>query len=202
MTAPGVFYPTDATSAEDRLAYYASQFPLVEVDATYYALPTPRLAELWRDRTPPDFTFDIKAHALMTGQPTETKRLPKAIREALPDELRAKPRLYGKGPAGRDRGRRLVGLRRRPSSRCARRASWARSCSSTPSGSSPATRAATPSSRPATASRAWTSRSSSATAPGSTRRTPSARSRFLEDHALPFVMVDEPQGFKSSVPLV
>jgi uncharacterized protein YecE (DUF72 family) len=77
MTAPGVFYPREATSAEDRLAYYASQFPLVEVDATCYALPTPRLAELWRDLTAPDFTFDIKAHALMTGQPTETKRLPR-----------------------------------------------------------------------------------------------------------------------------
>jgi uncharacterized protein YecE (DUF72 family) len=96
MTAPGVFYPADATSAEDRLSFYASQFPLVEVDATYYALPTTRMAELWRDRTPPDFTFDIKAHALMTGQPTETKRLPKVIRDAMPEEVRAKPRLYAR----------------------------------------------------------------------------------------------------------
>jgi uncharacterized protein YecE (DUF72 family) len=96
MTAAGVFYPAEATTAEERLAFYASQFPLVEVDATYYALPSTRLAELWRERTPPDFTFDVKAHALMTGQPTETKRLPKAIRDALPADLREKPRLYGK----------------------------------------------------------------------------------------------------------
>jgi uncharacterized protein YecE (DUF72 family) len=96
MIAPGVFYPDTAKSAEDRLQFYASQFPLVEVDATYYALPYPKLAELWRDRTPPGFTFNIKAHALMTGQPTETKRLPKVIREALPEDLRAKPRLYAK----------------------------------------------------------------------------------------------------------
>ena len=34
MTAPGVFYPPDATTAEDRLRYYAGQFPIVEVDAT------------------------------------------------------------------------------------------------------------------------------------------------------------------------
>ena len=40
MTAPGVFYPPDATTAEDRLVYYANQFPVVEVDATYYALPS------------------------------------------------------------------------------------------------------------------------------------------------------------------
>src|SRR6185436_16814490 len=89
MTASGVFYPVGADSAEERLAYYASSFPVVEVDATYYALPAERTAQLWADRTPPDFTFDIKAHALMTGQGTETKRLPKAIREALPEELQA-----------------------------------------------------------------------------------------------------------------
>ena len=94
MTASGVFYPVGADSAEERLAYYASSFPVVEVDATYYALPAERMAQLWADRTPPDFTFDIKAHALMTGQGTETKRLPKAIREALPEELQAKSRIY------------------------------------------------------------------------------------------------------------
>ena len=96
MTAGTVFYPKGADSAEGRLQYYASQFPLVEIDATYYALPNARTAELWRDRTPPDFVFDVKAHALMTGQPTETKRLPKSIREALPLELAGKPRLYAK----------------------------------------------------------------------------------------------------------
>ncbi len=78
MIAGNVFYPKGADTAEERLQYYASQFPLVEIDATYYALPVARVAELWRERTPPDFVFDVKAHALMTGQPTETKRLPKA----------------------------------------------------------------------------------------------------------------------------
>jgi uncharacterized protein YecE (DUF72 family) len=96
MTAPDVFYPPDAGTAEERLAYYAGQFPIVEVDATYYALPSARTSELWVRRTPPDFVFDVKAHALMTGQPTETRRLPKSIRDALPRELAARPRLYGK----------------------------------------------------------------------------------------------------------
>jgi uncharacterized protein YecE (DUF72 family) len=96
MTAAGVFYPTGADNAEERLAYYASSFPVVEVDATYYALPAERTAQLWAERTPPDFTFDIKAHALMTGQGTETKRLPKAIREALPPALQEKTRIYAK----------------------------------------------------------------------------------------------------------
>ena len=94
MTAACVFYPSGADNAEERLVYYASSFPVVEVDSTYYALPAERTAQLWAERTPPDFTFDIKAHALMTGQGTETRRLPKAIREALPEELQAKSRVY------------------------------------------------------------------------------------------------------------
>jgi uncharacterized protein YecE (DUF72 family) len=96
MTAPGVFYPPDAGTAEDRLVYYANQFPIVEVDATYYALPARRTAELWLERTPPDFTFDVKAHALMTGQPSEVKRLPKDLREALPAELLERKRVYAR----------------------------------------------------------------------------------------------------------
>jgi uncharacterized protein YecE (DUF72 family) len=96
MTAPGVFYPRGADGAEERLAYYAATFPIVEIDATYYALPSAKVAAAWVDRTPPDFIFDAKAHALMTGQPTETRRLPKDLRAALPPELAAKPRLYAK----------------------------------------------------------------------------------------------------------
>jgi uncharacterized protein YecE (DUF72 family) len=96
MTAPGVFYPPDATTAEDRLVYYANQFPIVEVDATYYALPARRQGELWLERTPPEFTFDIKAHALMTGQPSEVKRLPKDLREELPAEILDKKRVYAR----------------------------------------------------------------------------------------------------------
>jgi len=96
MTVPGVFYPPGANSAEERLRYYASQFPVVEVDATYYALPSKKTAEAWVERTPKDFVFDIKAHALMTGQPTEVARLPKAIRDELPSEQKEKKRIYRK----------------------------------------------------------------------------------------------------------
>ena len=96
MTAAGVFYPEGARTAEDRLKFYASQFSMVEVDATYYVLPSKRTAESWVERTPKDFVFDIKAHALMTGQPTEVSRLPKAIKEELPDELKEKKRIYRK----------------------------------------------------------------------------------------------------------
>ena len=96
MVARGVFYPDGASSAEERLRYYATQFAVVEVDATYYALPRKEQSTLWAERTPGDFMFDVKAHALMTGQPSEVKRLPKALREALPEKLKDKARIYGK----------------------------------------------------------------------------------------------------------
>jgi len=91
-----VFYTKGASTAEERLRYYAGQFPVVEVDSTYYALPHRRMAEAWVERTPKGFVFDIKAHALMTGQPTEVARLPKAIRDQLSGELQAKKRIYRK----------------------------------------------------------------------------------------------------------
>lgn len=94
MTRGAVFYPPGVSSAEDRLRYYASQFPVVEVDATYYSMPARATAQLWVDRTPDDFVFHVKAHALMTGQPTEVARLPEAIVEALPSTLAGRDRIY------------------------------------------------------------------------------------------------------------
>ena len=94
MTARGVFYPDRMGKAEERLKYYASRFPMVEVDSTYYALPSRSTAHLWAERTPDGFTFNIKAHALMTGQPTEVARLPKDIKAALPEPLAGKQRIY------------------------------------------------------------------------------------------------------------
>jgi uncharacterized protein YecE (DUF72 family) len=96
LVKPGVFYPAGVSSAEERLRYYASRFTIAEVDSTYYALPARQMAELWVERTPDDFVFNVKAHALMTEHPTETKRLPKALRDALPAEQANKSRLYAK----------------------------------------------------------------------------------------------------------
>ncbi len=92
----GKFYPATAKSPEDRLRFYAEQFPVVEVDATYYGLPAERNAALWVDRTPDNFTFDVKAFRMMTQHPTPPKALPKDIRESLPAVMQAKPNLYVK----------------------------------------------------------------------------------------------------------
>jgi uncharacterized protein YecE (DUF72 family) len=94
MTAPGVFYPGGVSTPEARLRFYASRFPLVEVDSTYYAIPARHMAELWNERAPEGFIFDVKAHALMTGQPSEVNRLPKELRAALPAALARKTRVY------------------------------------------------------------------------------------------------------------
>ncbi|MFG1804096.1 DUF72 domain-containing protein [Micromonospora carbonacea] len=51
------WYPQTADTPEKRLSYYAKQFPLVEVDATYYSPPAERTARLWAERTPAGFTF-------------------------------------------------------------------------------------------------------------------------------------------------
>ncbi|HJR18109.1 MAG TPA: DUF72 domain-containing protein [Actinomycetota bacterium] len=77
------WYPPDAKTAEKRLAHYASQFPVVEVDSTYYAPPSERNSALWVERTNSDFTFNIKAYSLLTQHPTQVKSLPKSIRDEL-----------------------------------------------------------------------------------------------------------------------
>jgi uncharacterized protein YecE (DUF72 family) len=88
------FYPADAKTPEGRLRYYASQFPIVEVDATYYSPPNERNSVLWIERTPKDFVFNIKAYSMLTQHPTRVDRLYKDLREALPPELHEKRNLY------------------------------------------------------------------------------------------------------------
>jgi len=51
----GRFYPKGCNTAEDRLRFYASQFPIVEVNSSYYAVPNPQTAQLWAERTPASF---------------------------------------------------------------------------------------------------------------------------------------------------
>jgi probable DNA metabolism protein len=92
----GVFYPEACTTPESRLHYYASQFPLVEVDATFYSPPTRSMAAAWATRSPAHFVFDIKAFALMTGHAAETKRLPDWLRRVLPRSLTGAERVYAK----------------------------------------------------------------------------------------------------------
>ena len=76
------WYPSGAGNPEQRLRYYATQFPLVEVDSSYYALPAERTATAWAQRTPAGFTFNVKAFSLFTQHPTPVRALPVDLREA------------------------------------------------------------------------------------------------------------------------
>ena len=96
LLACGTFYPTKARSAADRLGHYATHFPIVEVDATYYAIPSPAVADRWVERTPDDFVFDIKAHPVFTGHPIDRVRLPKDLAQALATVKPDRRRLYPK----------------------------------------------------------------------------------------------------------
>ncbi|MQA26453.1 MAG: DUF72 domain-containing protein [Micromonosporaceae bacterium] len=74
------WYPADADTAEKRLAHYAKQFPLVEVDSTYYTPPAEKTAELWAARTPERFVFNVKAFGLLTGHPSRVNAIYKDLR--------------------------------------------------------------------------------------------------------------------------
>jgi uncharacterized protein YecE (DUF72 family) len=91
------WYPQEANTAEKRLRYYARQFPLVEVDSTYYGLPAEQTAAMWAQRTPPGFIFNIKAFSLFTQHPTPVGALPAGLREAA--ERTGKARVYLKDVA-------------------------------------------------------------------------------------------------------
>jgi uncharacterized protein YecE (DUF72 family) len=76
------WYPPEADTPDKRLRFYASRFPLVEVDTTYYALPAEQTAAAWAERTPDGFTFNVKAFSLFTQHPTRVAALPADLREA------------------------------------------------------------------------------------------------------------------------
>ncbi len=90
----GKFYPPRAKDAESKLRYYASQFPIVEVDSSYYSMPHENTSRLWVERTPDDFGFDVKAFRLFTQHQTPPASLPRDIREELPASLKEKKNLY------------------------------------------------------------------------------------------------------------
>jgi len=96
LVKSGLFYPRGTSTADKRLRYYASRFSMVEVDASYYALPTPAQARAWVERTPPGFVFNVKAYAAITGHSMDLRALPKDLKEELPrsfvNRRRARPR--------------------------------------------------------------------------------------------------------------
>ena len=84
-TLTKVWYPKNVKSGEDRLRYYAERFDVVEANSTYYRLPDPHLVENWAGRTPPGFTMHVKAFGVMTRHPVKVDQLPPDLRDVPTD---------------------------------------------------------------------------------------------------------------------
>ena len=190
------WYPKGVTSAEERLRYYASRFPIVEVDSTYYFPPSEQNSELWVERTPPGFVFNIKAFSLLTQHPTKVDALykdlpapkdkksiyvkdvaPEVVDEVWERFLSALYPLYDAGKLGvllfQFPPWFHIGKRNRDYVlECARRAAPLRICVEF-------------------RNHTWMDESNQ-----------KETLDFLEGHGIPYVSVDMPQGFPSSLPPV
>ncbi|MBI4303566.1 MAG: DUF72 domain-containing protein [Chloroflexi bacterium] len=88
------FYPGEVRTPEARLAYYASRFSIAEIDSSYHFFLTQRNLALWLKNTPDGFTFDVKAFSLFTRHPTPSDALPRAIRKKYGTDIQAKGNVY------------------------------------------------------------------------------------------------------------
>ena len=83
------WYPP-GTPARERLRYYADRYSTVEVDSTYYRVPSESMVEGWAERTPPGFVMHVKAFGLMTRHPVKLEQVPPELREGLPVDERGR----------------------------------------------------------------------------------------------------------------
>jgi uncharacterized protein YecE (DUF72 family) len=188
------WYPKASMTAEERLRFYADHFPLVEVDSTYYFPPSENNSELWVERTPENFTFNIKAFSLMTKHPTKLQALPKELQQPTdkkslyPDDIDPKvidevwDRFLSALRPLQDSGKlgailfqfppwfTIGKANRQYILECAKRCAPIKICVEF-------------------RNKTWMSRDNQ-------RET----LEFLEGHGLPYVCVDMPQGFVSSIP--
>jgi uncharacterized protein YecE (DUF72 family) len=61
----GPFYP-DEVKAKDRLGYISRRFPTLEINASFYRMPTDQAVAAWREQTPDGFLFAWKASRFIT----------------------------------------------------------------------------------------------------------------------------------------
>ncbi len=73
------WYPPKLPASE-RLSWYAEHFNLVEVNSTFYAVPSPTRTAAWCEQTPAQFVFDVKLHRLLSRHSTDVRFLPRDLR--------------------------------------------------------------------------------------------------------------------------
>lgn len=88
------FYPAGVSTAEERLRYYSENFDVVEVDSSYYAIPSLRTVNLWAERTPPGFIFHLKAYGPLTCHSADLVSMPVELRDMIPTESLKEKRIY------------------------------------------------------------------------------------------------------------
>jgi len=57
----------EGTTTRDKLFAYSGHFPIVEVDTSFYAIPSQTSIEKWCNETPDNFQFIVKSYQGMTG---------------------------------------------------------------------------------------------------------------------------------------
>src|SRR4029079_9879788 len=83
------WYPP-GVSPRERLRHYAERFSTVEVDSTFYRVPTEQMVQGWADRTPDGFVMHVKAFGLMTRHPVRLEQLPRELRDGMPVDGRGR----------------------------------------------------------------------------------------------------------------
>ena len=63
----GPFYPA-GTAPRDFLASYSQRFGAVEIDSTFYRIPTAKMVDAWNAATPEDFRFTPKVSQIITHE--------------------------------------------------------------------------------------------------------------------------------------
>ncbi len=88
------------------MRFYATRFNTVEVDSSFYALPSDAVVALQTQRVPADFVLHYKAFGLLTGHGVNPDALPKPLRELLPANAQKYTRLNDRDIS--DEARRLA----------------------------------------------------------------------------------------------
>ncbi len=68
---------------DELLPYYAQRFDGVEVNSTWYAVPSADTVARWAQVTPDGFTFDVKLHRALSRHSAEPESLPAELRDEV-----------------------------------------------------------------------------------------------------------------------
>src|SRR5947208_980115 len=115
------FYPRDVAKRA-QFEFYATQFPTVEINNTFYRLPTTEMVLGWRDKAPPGFIYAVKGSRFITHMKKIANldgSLKKFLDRIKPMQKRIGPILWQLPPfLKRDQPRLEAFLRMLPKSYC------------------------------------------------------------------------------------